>query len=74
MIIIHESTAAQNSDKPITCPKCKRGRLGNTAIESEPILSRRGKPPKNELYEYVQVKCPVCGALWTLTFNRQLTG
>jgi len=63
MIVMHESTTGHNLDKPVICPKCNRGRLGNIQEHSEAILSRRGKPPPIEYGECVQVKCNVCRTL-----------
>ena len=72
MIVMHESTATKHLNKPVICPKCNRGRLGNIPEQSEAVLSRRGNPPRNELAElsdYVQVKCYICRSLWTLTIG-----
>ncbi len=55
--------------KPVICPNCKRGRLGSIPEWSEANISRRGKPPPEERGEGVQVKCPVCRALWNLTIE-----
>ena len=57
MIVMHESAVTDKADKPILCPKCERGRLGNISNRSQAVLSKRGKPPPNERSEYLQVKC-----------------
>ena len=69
MIILQASVAADKLTKPVICPKCGRGKLGNIPVESEAVISRRGKPPPDERSERVQVKCPKCGSLCTLTIK-----
>lgn len=69
MIVVCESAVAYKSDKPVICPKCGRGRLGNIPGGSEAVISRRGKPPPYEYGDYVQIKCPVCRKLWSLTIE-----
>jgi hypothetical protein len=69
MIVVQESAADYEISKPVICPKCTRGRIGNIPEWSEAVLSRRGKPPPNEQNEGIQVKCPICRALWTLTIE-----
>lgn len=68
MIRVCESAAAYEM-KPVVCSKCKRGRLGGIPGWSKAVLSRRGEPPRDRRGECVQVKCTVCGALWTLTIE-----
>ena len=69
MIIMHESVAAHVTDKPMICPKCERGKLGNIPGGSDAPLSRRGRPPPDEHGEYVQIKCHICHSLWALTIK-----
>ena len=69
MIIMHESAAVYKATKPVICKKCKRGKLGHIPVESEAVLSKRGKAPPDEQGEYVQVKCFVCHSYWTLTIK-----
>ena len=69
MIVVCESEVTYEVSKPVICPKCNRGRIGNIPAWSEATISRRGKPPPDERGECVQVKCPVCRALWTLTIE-----
>ena len=69
MIVLMESAAAIEMTKPVICPKCGRGRLGNMPEWCKAVLSKRGKPPPdpNRLSSGVQVKCPKCRALWIVT-------
>jgi len=69
MIILQASAAAGEMSKPIICPKCKRGRIGNIPPWSQAGISRRGRPPSIERGDGVQVKCPKCGVLWTFTIE-----
>jgi hypothetical protein len=69
LIMVHESAAAYEISKPVICSKCNRGRIGNIPEWSEAALSRRGKPPTESRGDGFQVKCPICGALWTLTME-----
>ena len=69
MIVLHESAAANNRTKPVICPKCERGRLGDIPEWSSAVMSRRGKPPPDERDEGLKVKCPVCRKLWILTIE-----
>ena len=66
MIVLQASTAASEMTKPVICPKCERGRIGNIPEWCETVISRRGHSPPDERNEGVQVKCPVCSKLWTL--------
>jgi phage FluMu protein Com len=67
MIVLQESAAEVEMTKPVICPKCKRGKLGNIPQWNEAVLSKRGKSPPNERNPGVQLKCPKCRALWVLT-------
>ena len=69
MIVLYESVAADKMTKPVLCPKCAHGKIGTIAKSSKAAISRRGKPPPDRRGEGVQVKCPVCGRLWTLTIE-----
>ena len=66
MIVVCESAVSYGISKPVICSKCERGRLGSIPADSETVVSRRGNPPPKERGDYLQVKCPVCGALWSL--------
>ena len=67
MFEVQESVADYVGSKPVICPKCERGKLGSIPEWSEAVISRRGKPPPGDKDEGVQVKCPVCRKLWTIT-------
>lgn len=69
MIVLHESAAVCKISKFLLCPKCKHGKIGKISQQSTAVISRRGKPPPNEQGEYIQVKCAVCGTLWSLTIK-----
>ena len=69
MIILQKSAAADVSMKPVICPKCERGKLGFIPEENEAVISKRGKPPPDERGECFQVKCTICGSLWTVTIE-----
>ena len=69
LIVVQESTAARKTAKPVICPKCKRGKLGNIHGESEGAVSLRGRPPPDK-GEGIEIKCPVCGHLWSLTIEK----
>ena len=69
MIVVQESAAAYGKSKPVICPKCENGKLGYIPAWSEAVISRRGTPPSDEKNEGVQIKCPVCRKLWTLTIK-----
>ena len=69
MIVLHEGAAAHRGKEPLICTKCKRGKIGNISKHSAANISRRGKPPPDERGESVEVKCPVCNTLWTLTIE-----
>jgi len=69
MIVVCESTVAYKSTKPVICPKCEQGQLGRISAISKAVMSRRGKPPQEERNECVEVKCPICGKLWSLTIE-----
>lgn len=69
MIAMYEGKTTTDMSKPIICPKCERGRLANIPEWSEAVLTRRGKPPPGNKGEGVQVKCPTCRTLWTLTIE-----
>lgn len=69
MIVVHESASASEMNKPVICYKCKRGKLGSIPAWSKAVISRRGKPPPKESGESVQVKCAVCGMLWSFTIK-----
>jgi len=67
--VVQESAAAYGKNKPVICPKCENGKLGYIPGWSKAVISRRGKPPPDEQDEGVQIKCPVCRTLWTLTIE-----
>jgi hypothetical protein len=69
MLVLYENAATFRVEKPIICPKCKRGRIGSIPEWSKATISRRGKPPPKERGESVCVKCNVCGSFWTLTIE-----
>ena len=69
MIVIQASATIDEMKKPVICPKCEKGRIGNIPAWSEAVISRRGKPPPGIRGEGVQVKCPKCSTLWTLTIE-----
>ena len=69
MFVLQESAAADYMTKPVLCPKCERGRLGDIPEWSNAVMSRRGKPPPDEWGEGLKVKCPVCAKRWTLTIE-----
>ena len=64
MVILQASVTADEMNKPIICPKCNRGKIGNIPAWSNADISRRGRHPPGERLECLQVKCPVCGSLW----------
>jgi hypothetical protein len=68
MIVLQASKTAISA-KPVVCPKCGHGKLGHIPAQSEAVISRRGKPPPDERGDCVQIKCPVCRSLWTLTIE-----
>ena len=70
MIVMYTSAAADKMKKPVICSKCKRGKLGSIPENSKTISSRRGRPPPEKHSGRVQVKCPVCGELWTFTIEK----
>ena len=74
MLKIHESAAAYETTKPLICTKCKRGKLGSIPNRRKAYISKRGKPPPNEPDDYLQVKCAVCGTLWTVTTEYENSG
>ena len=69
MIVLEESSADKSMSKPVKCPQCRKGNLGFIPDWSEATISRRGKPPADIKSEGVQVKCPICKKLWTLTMK-----
>jgi len=69
MIVIHEIAVFDKSKKPVICPKCTRGTLGYIPIESEAVLSKRGKPPPDGKGHYLQVKCFICRSLWEMSIE-----
>ena len=69
MIVLQTSVAADELTKPVYCPKCTRGKIGYMPEESEAVISKRGKPPPEEHGECFQVKCTICGSLWSLTIE-----
>ena len=69
MIMIQASTVASGMNKPVICPKCERGKIGNIPEWCEAVISPRGHPPPDVRGEGVQVKCYICGKLWTLTIE-----
>ena len=69
MMVLHESVTICEMNKFIVCPKCKHGKIGKIPEHSTAVISRRGKPPPNEQRECIQVKCSVCGTLWSLTIE-----
>jgi len=69
MISMHETASFSKQDKPVICPKCKRGTLGHIPVDSEAVLSKRGKPPPDESKNYLKVKCHVCRSLWEMTIK-----
>jgi phage FluMu protein Com len=69
MIVLQESAPTEGMTKPVICPKCERGRLGNIPEWSDAVLSKRGKPPPEKRNLGVQVKCPKCRALWIMTIE-----
>ncbi len=68
MIMVSESKKIGRM-KPVACPKCERGRIGNIPEWSNAVLAPRGRPPPSSRGDGVQVKCPVCHTLWTLTIE-----
>ena len=64
---VHEGAVEYGKGKPVICPKCERGKLGSIPEWCEAIVSRRGRPPPGESVAGVEVKCPVCRKLWTIT-------
>lgn len=68
MITVCEGAVPYTAKKPVICAKCRRGKIGNISERSEANISRRGKPPPSR-YDSIEVKCPVCGHLWTLTIE-----
>ncbi len=69
MIIVRESAANYKISKPVVCSKCDTGKLGFIPKMSEAVISRRGNLTMDTRRDSVQVKCPVCGKLWTLTIE-----
>ena len=69
LFVVQESAAAYGRSKPVICPKCENGKLGYIPKRSEALISRRGTPPPDERDEGVQIKCPVCRKLWTITIK-----
>ena len=68
MIVLHEGAAAYRAKKPMICTKCRRGKMGIISAQSVTNISRRGRlPPDRE--EGIEIKCPVCGCLWTVTIE-----
>ena len=66
MFVVQESEADHGTNKPVICPNCERGKLGVIPEWSEAVISRRGKPPPGGQNMGMQVKCHVCGRLWTI--------
>ena len=69
MIVLHEGAASYRVKKAMICTKCKRGKIGNISEQSAANISRRGKAPPDVRDEGIEIKCPVCGFLWTLTIE-----
>jgi hypothetical protein len=69
MIIVNEATPCKERIKPVICPKCEKGRLGNIPRGGGVRIFKKGKPPPDGESEYFQIKCPVCGARWSLTIE-----
>jgi len=69
LIVLQANVTMDDMTKPVICSRCERGKLGYIPENSEAVISRRGKPPPDKRNEGVQVKCPVCGALWTVTIE-----
>ena len=69
MLVLYESMASYEVEKPVICPKCNRGRIGSIPEWSKATISRRGKPPPNERSESLRVKCNICGSFWALTIE-----
>ena len=68
MIVLHEGAATYRAKKPMICTKCRRGKMGFISEISAANISRRGKLPSDR-DEGIEIKCPVCGCLWTLTIE-----
>ena len=68
LIVLIESAAAGGMTKPVICPKCGRGKLGNMPEWCVAVLPKRGKlpPGMDAPRDCVQVKCPKCKTLWTM--------
>ena len=66
MIVLQESMAADEMNKPVICTKCKRGKIGSTTKKCRAVISRRGRPPPDKAEDGLQIKCPVCGTHWTV--------
>ena len=69
MIVMHKSAAVDKTKKPVICPKCERGIIGHIPINSEAVVSKRGKPPPGEQDDYLQVRCFVCRSYWDISKN-----
>ena len=69
MIYLMECAAEIETLKPVICPKCNRGKIGNIPTWSKMILSKRGKPPPRIRFNGVQVKCGKCKTLWKVTIK-----
>ena len=69
MIILKESSAGGELDKPVVCSKCKRRKLGSVPKKSKAVISRRGKSPPDMTDNGLQVKCAVCGTYWRFTIE-----
>ena len=66
MIVVCESTPTYGRLKPVYCPKCNRGKIGNIPEHSEAVVPRRIKQRNHNGSDYIEVKCPVCRSLWSL--------
>ena len=61
MIVVHENVSAYIPTKPMECPKCGYKRAFDVPVAACVRLSRRGRPPPEELADIALLKCKKCG-------------
>jgi hypothetical protein len=66
VLSVREEAAPYEVAKPMNCPHCKRGKIGQVDAATKVRRSRRGDPPPEELEDAVTLRCPICGWFTTL--------
>ena len=69
MITVHTNSANDKTDTPVICPICNRGKLVNTQAMSKVVRIRRNMLPSKKRGVCLQVKCPKCDNLLSLTIT-----